>query len=237
MADRQVPRTPWDLPGYRLAVNRECFVRAASYLEISETVVGFELRPLHLRDYLALRAMAHPLLVGGDVTPAQLLAFLWLLSPDYCSSTSRRRKYFARSGLIPPRQPRLRLPLFMRFWKWRTIRVLERVDKVLTAARQYIDEALQDYPGSQLQGPEVSYWGEGAAICAGIARVYHWSEAEILNLPMKRVLQYLKEIVGQDRGPAALSNPSDQVKAEFLKNWNRAAATAGTGTNGGGRQP
>lgn len=222
VADRQVPKTPWELPGYLEAVSRETFIREAAYQDITETVAGFELRPLSLRNYLVLRATGNPLLIGGEVTAGQLLALLWLLSPEYDQNNAKAKaKFYKRSGLVPPAVPLVRWNWLMRIWRYRTTRVLNRVAEVLAAVRAYVDEALQDYPGSQLQGREVSYYGEGTSICSAIAREYHWAEREILELPMKRLLQYWKEMVGQEKGPSALSNPSDQVKADFLRRFNQ----------------
>jgi len=231
-----VPKTPWELPAYRDAVGREGFVREAAFQEVTENVAGFECRPLRLRDYLALRATQHPLLIGGEVSPGQLLGFLWLLSPGYDPSAARlRKKFYRRSGLVPPKKPLLRLPGLMRLWRWRTLSVLERAGEVLSAARAYIDEALQDWPGSTMQGQDAVYYGEGVAICARLGREYGWAEDLVLDLPMKRVLQYVKEIVSLDRGPAALANPSDQVKADFIRQYQEFAKTQRTATHAGGK--
>src|SRR5438046_741906 len=85
-----------DIPGYAVAVLKEQFSRDVAFLELNESVAGFELVPLTLRHYLILRSTRNPILWGDLPTPNQLFNFLWLLSPEYNGPQTRARKRFQR---------------------------------------------------------------------------------------------------------------------------------------------
>ena len=58
-----------EIPGYREAVARERLARDASFMPVTETVAGFELVPMTLRQYLILSLMRSPLLTGDTPGP------------------------------------------------------------------------------------------------------------------------------------------------------------------------
>lgn len=235
--DFVVPKTPWELPAYRNAVAREGFLWEAAFLDLTETVAGFELRPMRVRDYLALRAMKHPLLRGALPTPEQLVGFLWLLSPQFSATDAKAREGFVLrcARFLPPKAPSIHLPWLMKRWRLRLLERLAETSQVIGAVRLYIEETLTDWPAHKAQGQDTDYYGQGCAICAEFAREYHLSFKDTLELPMKCALQFLKEIKLRTDGCAAVGNLSDQVKADFIRKYQEFVQTQRTATHAGGK--
>ena len=71
------------VPGLAEAVREEELSRTGAFLCKTETVGGFELRPVTLWQYAALRVNRHPVALGLLPTRNQLIAFLWLLNPAW----------------------------------------------------------------------------------------------------------------------------------------------------------
>jgi hypothetical protein len=211
-----------DIPGYRDAIRRESFIRDASFLPVNEKLAGFEVRPMTLSDYLSLRLIGSPFLVGGDPTPADIRGFLWRLSPQYSTNSRRARWRHMRKcrAFIPPAEPLLRFPWSLKRWAKKTVQALELQGNVLIAIRAYVEDTFQDWPSSKGQGENVSYYSDAASIVASLAREYGWTESAILALPMRRLLQYLKEIRHQG-GAKVLFNRSDAIKDRYLADQNK----------------
>src|SRR5206468_3380665 len=93
-----------DIPGYKEAVAAERLAREVSFLPITESVAGFELVPMTLRQFLILSLMKSPLLTGGTPGPGDLLDFLWLLNPNYNPKGGfhKRRTVRKLRKCIPP---------------------------------------------------------------------------------------------------------------------------------------
>src|ERR1044071_5618505 len=206
-----------DIPGYREAVAKERLAREASFMPITETVGGFELVPMTLRQYLVLSVMQSPVLTGDTPSLDDLDSFLWLLHPRYKPTGGfhrwRMRRKLRRCAL--PAKPlwtskRIRA----RHERWVTV-ARYRLGKLLEAVRSYVSESLQDWQPSGVPDGCVSveHYGEGVAVCSAFARQYGWPPEVTLNLPMKQVLQYVKEIKAFNGSKVPLCNPSDDIKA------------------------
>ena len=203
------------IPGYRAAVDTEQLSRDASFLPITETVGGFELRPLTLRDYITLRMMRSPLICGGTPSPGQLAAFLWLLSPSHRPGLTlgaflNRRLFLRRCKYFLPSSNRADRPERM-----------ANAARLLVAIRAYVEEAFQDRPPTKARGWIEDYYSDAAALCGMLAREYGWSEKAVLDMPMKRIFQYLNEIKAANGSKSPLCNPSDRIKSEFMAKINR----------------
>jgi len=210
-----------EIPGYKEAVAAERLAREVSFLPITETVAGFELVPMTLRQYLVLSLMKSPLLMGQTPGPGNLLDFLWLLHPNYNPKGGRHKRQLVRRlrRCIPPvgaiwdfewlkakRQRRIDLAVY-------------RLTKLVVGLRNYVSETLQDWQPSNIpEGTvQIDHYSDGAAICATFAREYGWSQETTLNMPMKQLLQYLKEIKTHNGSKIPLCNPSDRIKAKWLE--------------------
>lgn len=186
-----------EIPGYREAVEKETTAREASYLGVSELVCGVPLLPLTPRRFLILDIVGSPFVSGGNPTAADIALFLWACSPDY----------------NPEKPSKFRRWLFIR--RCRKLIVKDAVDGI----RQYVTDALQDAPGSSGQsGPASTSWI--SSIVDSLAREYGWSEAHILDMPLKRVFQYFRVITRRNNPKANFFNPSDRVRGDWLRKIN-----------------
>ena len=212
------------IPGYREAVQRERFVRDTAFMPVTETVAGFELRPLSLRDWMLLRISRNALVTGDTPTPRDLSRFLWLLSPGYGPHAFLAYWRFARRCrcFTPPAPPLLATGKRMMRWHGRTLAAVTAGAEVVSAVRAYLKETLQDAPRGGSGGCHTQYWGDGCEITGALANAYGWGEDYIMDMPLKRVFQHLKRIQAHQEGERApMFNPSDDVKADWLAACNR----------------
>jgi hypothetical protein len=112
-------------------------------------------------------------------------------------------------------------------WEKRAARVLTEAGAAIQAVHLYIAETLQDVQPSKLQGFEVPQFSEGVGMVGMLARTYGWSEDVIIDTPIKRVLQYVKEIISASGSEVPLCNPSDIVKARWMEEQNAKARVLG----------
>lgn len=180
------------IPGYREAVEREKFEREIAFLDIPETAGGVQLMPLTLRRVIALNVAGSPFVCGGQPTPVNTALTLWALSPEYSPGA--------------------------RFARWRFIRRCRRINylKTIRDLDEYFDSAFADSPGGRpVSGP--SYYSFSAAVVDVFAHEYGWSEVDVMDIPFKRLWQYLKIIKRRSEPGCILFNPSDRVRGEWLK--------------------
>ena len=204
-------RSILDIPEYADAVSRESVIRDASYLDLTETVCGFELLPMTLRHYITLRTAGNPILNGGFPSPDEMVSFLWILSPDYTPGIRAARRFVRRCLMfIPPSLPWLRTSRAMARWELRARKVAIEFNDVLIGCRKYAVETFIDSPPGTVTGYTKRYYSDATAICAMLAREYGWRESDILNMPMKRIHQYLTELRRTNRPGDPLGNPSDK---------------------------
>ena len=180
-----------DIPGYREAVKRENDIRDASFLDLTTSICGVEIRQMTPRDLLILDGIGNPLMYGGLPSPAELADFLWKLSPLYKENARLRRYLF---GV--------------------TIRKMNFIAAV-QACRRYVDDTFQDSPASS--GASAPYVSWCAHLVVNISTETGWSEAAILNTPLKRLFQYLKAIRRRDNPQAPMHNPSDKIRGDYIR--------------------
>lgn len=209
-----------NIPGYAEAVLKERVVRDAAFLGITESVGPFEVTPLTLRQWIVLRLLNNPLLHGGTPTPDDVVNFLWLLSPGYHPVKGRkaferrcRRFFFPRRylALLNTKSAKAR-------HEHRNEQQMIRAAKIVDAIRAFVQEAMQDRPPApKTLGFEADYFSDGAYFCAVFGREFGWSQDDVLNTPLKRLFQYLNEMKHYHRSPVPLCNPSDRIKAQYLR--------------------
>lgn len=163
---------PHDYPGYEEAVDRECLIRNAAFLDITETVAGFELVPLTIERWIILRIAKNALLYGDVPTPESLAQFLWVCSPRF-NAMGKGRAWFL-------------------FCCSRKFKNLLRVQAIIAACRRYIEDTFQDRPmGSSVEGHQIAYFSDAAFLCYAVASRTGWHEEYILRkMPLKRVFEY-----------------------------------------------
>lgn len=212
---------PASIPGYLEAVRKEQFSRDESFLGITRTVAGFELVPMTLWHFLALRVASNPLLWGGFPTPRQLRFFLWLLSPRY------KKRWCMAKVWHYWRCRRFMPPSYLPFWNTRHARARHAVRirrhrlaaaKVLVAVQKYVATTFMDRPPFKSKGFEPDYYSDGAFFCMMFGRECGWSQAETMATPMRRMFQYLNEMKQHHGSRVPLGNPSDETRADFFRN-------------------
>lgn len=181
-----------DIPGYREAVKREGDIREAAFLDLTTSICGVEIRQMTPRDLLILDGIGNSLVSNGLPTPEELADFLWKLSPKFKLNAPFRRWIF-----------------------WESIRKLNYLHAVKACAN-YVDDTFQDSPASS-SDRSLPYAAWTAYIVNNIAMNYGWSESSILNIPLKRLFQYLRCIRRYHDPNAPLFNPSDKLKGDYVR--------------------
>ena len=204
----QAVRSPSELPEFRAAVADEWLQRTLSFHSLIETVEGFQLLPMTLRHYSALRLAGSPFLPPfATPGPEAIAQFLWALSPSRRLRWLflRRCRKFARES---PRSILLR------------IRLVKKL-------RDFVEVTMADRPPRTVSDgiPEPEYYCDECSIVSAIARDRGWSELEIMEMPLRRIFQYLKEIREHNAlragVPPMLCNRSEEVADKYLGEINR----------------
>lgn len=178
------------IPGLREAIEHEQHVRDTAFLELPESVCGFDLKPLTLRHILILGSIGSPFMRGGHPMPHDVGAFMCIVGD------------------------------WRGFSRWRNLRRLGRVAfrDSIEQVDDFVKESFQDSPGgSGVEG--ISYYSFAASIVDVFGREYGWREADILDAPVKRLFQYLKAI-SRRNGETVLFNPSDRVRGQWMETVN-----------------
>jgi hypothetical protein len=210
---------------YRYAVAMEGEGRDLAFVEIPSQVCGFSLRPITSLDLLNLSLLRSPFL-GADflagrrkavpeiptfanadffkahvaIPAREIAAFLWVQSVDFI-----------------PRQRGLKYVLKYRRFVSRCRKL--KYGEACESIRRFVDAAMLDRPqGGKTSGTQITSWL--ASSVAFVASKFHWSEREILNMPIARLFQYERAIVASAGKGAAVSNRSDKLRSEFLKELN-----------------
>jgi hypothetical protein len=206
-----------EIPGYVEALARERFLRDAAFLGVSETVYGFELKPLTLRHWLIMRIANSPLIGDGTPSPVQLAQFLWSVSTEYSLEDSARRAFLKRCRKFQPPTP----PWFFETKRWRKRfnGAMIEMAKCLTAVRAYIDEATMDAPPRrQSLAFTPDYYSEVAFWVGLFGHSFH--PDAILDMPLKVLYQLYKEALdsrsaGNKTKPIMFNPISERVRNEW----------------------
>lgn len=214
-----------DFPRQRVAdaIAHERLVRDASFLCVNENIAGFEVRQLTVRHLVILQLSNSPFLSARTPSPSELVQFLWLLNPSYHPNNGAgKRRFFRRcSGLVPRPAPFFNFGLRKSMWHRANAQTLELAAQVIDAARAYVVESFQDRPPRrQSAGARADYYSDACWYCAELASEFSWSENSIIEMPIKRVFQYVNWIRQHSDPKAILCNPSQKITAEWLAKKN-----------------
>lgn len=210
-------------PGYAEAVERERLIRDSAFLELSEDIAGFEVRPMTLRHYLVLRLAGSPFIredFQGDVTPEHVAVFLWLLSPKWTVENSRHKRRLLRRcrRFCQPSLPWFPTQRTIARWGGRSTAANERLAAAVKAIRGFVSETMLDRPPSA-KGYSASYYSDVCFWWGFLGRSgYPMTRDQCLDTPLKILFQCLRETTEAEGG--ALSNRSDGKKAEYLQRLN-----------------
>jgi hypothetical protein len=146
------------------------------------------IQPMTLRRLMYLEAINHPIITGLNCERGAVVDFLWIMSDDFVPGCERGAKKFRR-----------------RFW-FRKIEP-EKIREHL--AGEFADMAAPE-------GNVDPRWV--AQLVDMIAGDYGWSEAEILDVPIRRLMMYADALVARrtEARSVAKSPRADAIKAEYL---------------------
>ena len=187
--------TPFPNSEYRAAVEQESAARDFAFLDVQEEVCGIAVRPMTLRDFIRLDGIQSPFMRGGVPAVEDVVLFLWLQSPAFRPSA---------------------------FALWRFSRRCRRLNyfDAVTAINTFIESALMDAPGGGGKSGE-SFYSMAAGLIDWLASNYGWSEAAILDCPLKRLFQYMNASINRKNPKAILFNPlSGKVRRDWLQSIN-----------------
>lgn len=190
------------------AKQRQQEVLDCAFVDLSPSIVGIPIRHVTLSDLPKLEAAQSPFFGGGkSLSAADVLKFLWIMSPEFSHSAFRR-------------------------WRW--IRKHSGIEVVTAASeiQDYVESVFEGESGksgesgSDDSGPKVSFV---ASIVDMFANEYGWSLKEVLTAPLCQLLQ-LKRVIVANRTAAAgkkmlwLSGEADSLMAEYLEQLNEIEA-------------
>jgi hypothetical protein len=213
-------------------------IRDAAFLHsdrfpLNEKIAGYPAAPLNLFHYNLLRMMGSPFLPPfATPGPDALAAFLWVVNPGFIPGTgkkaTRARRRFLKTCqcFVKPAFPVWGTSYAIKKWERRAGQALDLFTRTVTAAREYVREALEDRPPAGEGGDEISYYSDFCQIAGSLMRNYPGLRyREIMFLPLKVVCQFQKEIrehnAAQAGEPALLWNRSDDVNDKILELINR----------------
>lgn len=212
--------TMLDVPGYAEALLRENLLRTAAFVMPVERIHGFVVQPMTLRQHAELKLARSPYLAPTRTpTPAETVQFLWRLAPQFTREQGRAWRAFKKKlkNIFPPAP---------RFWRaadnnhQRDFAAILQHAQLVTAIREYMTEVMFDRPPASSANSAPDYFSDECAVCARLARAYGWRESDIMDLPLKRIFQYLKECRENDYHAvgmqAVMHNPSDKVLGDFM---------------------
>lgn len=189
------------IPGLAEAIKRENDIRDAAFLDLTTDICGIAIRQMTPRDLLILDGIGNPLIAYQFPSLAQLVDFLWKLSPEFKLHAPLRRFLFGR--------------------RCRKVNYLLAVRAIF----KYLDATFQDSPASS-GDPVMQYAGWPAYLITNLSDRPVADEQLILNTPFKRLFQYQKCLRRKNNPDAPMHNPSDKCKGDYLRKVNLENARA-----------
>lgn len=181
------------IPGYEDAVEKENKLREFSFLDYPELICDIRVNPLTPRLFSLLHLKKSPIICGDkDIAVEDILLFLWVISVDFESNNEVKRKKFVEQCFT------------------------HKPQDLYLAIADYIEEAFQDSTNTRGIPDEVPYYHWLSSLIVILASEFHWSEKDILDMPFKRIWQYLRCISKKYDSRAILFNKSDRLKSDWL---------------------
>lgn len=183
-----------EIPGYLEAVNREQTVRELAFLPVPLPICGVPIRHMNMRHYMLLQGCGNRFVCGGRPGPADVLGFLWFLSPEYSTQAGAREK-FAKD--------------YAKAWR-------SRFSELCGGIVEYLDGVFQDSPASDGTKSK-SFTAAAAGMVDTLASQYGWRDEDILEMPIARIFQYYKRIEARLNPKKPQFNRSDAVISKWLR--------------------
>lgn len=208
------------IPKLRAAVDDENRMRDAALIGLPDRIGPFTVRLMTLEDYITLRLIRNPFVVGGLPSSEAVNEFLKRMMLDAGWLARQQRVRLCRRLRFPSR-PLLRTPKSTRKWVKlckRTVRRLRIISRLIEA---YVAESIQDWPSErEWLAEEISVYGIGVSFCSVMLREYDWPFEKTLKTPLKVLMQCFKE-VQQSKGRRVFNSRSRDIINDWLLERNR----------------
>jgi hypothetical protein len=189
------------IPGLKEAEERYASAQLEAFVGIEPSICGVILvNPFTPQMYIELEGCGNAFFNDKEISPEDVAAFLWRISPQYKrDDKAGRLAFLALIGVLPGQGA---------------------VDELFEYKRRAW-AAMPKATGS-LHSASMGSWV--STLVHAIASKYHWPEQEILNMPFRRLWQYLNRIKEEanDRY-VEKCDEAESIKAEWLKNKNAEA--------------
>ena len=172
---------------------------ALSFLPIIIPLGRFKIAPLTIERLLWLEQVQSPFVYGHQPSREDVLAFLWINSPDFRVGEWAGKKFCWNNYLIN--------------WK--------RYANLIAEYMTEISKAIGG--GSEDKGPNAHWLPQ---MVDAFASQYHWSHEEIMRMPVERAMLLSSSMaarVSESPAPTFSAN-ADRVRAEMLNEIKKAEA-------------
>ena len=190
------------IPGYSEAIRKENESRDLAFLNLPQSVCGIDIGPFTLRKYILLEGIGNPFVCGGNILPAHVAQFLWILSPGWVAGNGSERDTFTRKVSL--------------------IKYSRAVKEIM----ELCEVTFQDSPSYRGAGFSVRIVSGAASYVDILASEYGWSENTVLDMPIARLFQYVRLIQKRHDPKRTFINPSDKVRGKWLAEVNAEKAKA-----------
>lgn len=173
-----------------------------AFLPIVVTVGSFEIAPLTIERLLWLEQLKSPFLTGKEIRKKDVLAFLWIFNPNFRAGEKYGKAFCRRHYFI--------------FWR-----------KYAMIIGEILSTYMEMLPGGS-SAKKGDNGGKGTSdwlpqMLDGFASQYHWSERDIMNLPVMRAMLYANAMAARLSGKQGIkwSPNADKARAEYLAEANK----------------
>lgn len=176
---------------YVAAVEKEQAIRDSAFISNIDVIGNTTVHALTPKLFTTLTLMKSPLVMGGEINSESILVFLWTVKVKIPEDD--RQKFFEETILN------------------------QDFEQIVTDIGTYFEDAFQDIPPAKSEGSNVPYYSSLAVIVDYFASEYGWTEDSIINMPYKRLFQYMK-LIGKKNDPSkAMFNKSDNIKSQMIQ--------------------
>lgn len=178
-----------NIAGYTDAVASETSDRAFAFLELPEIIGGVECEPLTPYRIEWLKAAKSPFMIGGKVSTAAVIQFLWLINKGFTKSKEALDIFIASHLDIDYEQ---------------TVKDID----------EYLDRAFLDAPDGGGDGRSF-YSMSASLILAMCGKDFNWQYKQVMNTPVRILFQILKAH-HKSIGVTVINKRSQKIECDWL---------------------
>lgn len=186
------------IPGYEEAVAAEQSNRELAFIDLPIPICGVTVNQMTPKHLLLLKGCDNRFITGGRLRDGDLETFLWLISTDYKPGADQMVK-----------------------WVKKHLRGLNK-GTAYKAVSGYLERTFQDAPASS--GVEQKQYTASVAFLVDLfGTEYGWTDTQVLNCPIARLYQLVKQIHMRRDPKAPRFNKSDAFISKMLQQRNAEA--------------